>query len=689
MTTSIELTQKKPEVKPRSIAKYLTLAIRTADLPCLVVGGGRVGTRKAITLCRAGAKVTVLSPEISPQLQKFVHRGQIEWRESQYTPSQISGFRLVVAATADPLLNIQIGQDAETEGIFSCVASSADSTSVIFPAVCSQGDLTIAVHSQGRNCRRSKAVRNRIAVLFSSRKCTPRQNAPQLLLEDVQQRQFSENDPTCPDEMDARWRESPGRGKVTIVGAGPGASDLISLRGYHALQSADAILIDQLIPPNFLEDLGISATNKLIQWLGSGDSHWTQKEINRWLVAAAEQGRTVVRLKGGDPFVFGRGDSEIESLENHRIPWEVIPGASSATAVLTSAGLPLTRHGQGRSFTVTTARIEGGRVSESLPRADSLVILMGISVLDQVLSRLTTDGWSPETPAAIVERGTLAWERQISGPLSRLSELAQRANVASPALVVIGEAARAIAAFRRWPTILFTGLDPTSFRTLGNVLHWPAQAIVSNPEGCNRLPRTFASLNRGEIDWAIFTDKLAVQAFWTAAADQRLDARLMHNVKIAALGTETVRRLEQCGLCADVVITEGDIRQTATQLGELPRKGVLIVQGSHTPRGLCSQLEEAGAAVNQLILHRLVPHPELGRPLPAHNVIYFVSPAGVRSYAEAYGKNAFQREVWCLGEATQKTLAAYGVQAIVVRPTPLSLLGLTRKVPSLSGRGLG
>jgi uroporphyrinogen III methyltransferase/synthase len=239
-----------------------------------------------------------------------------------------------------------------------------------------------------------------------------------------------------------------------------------------------------------------------------------------------------------------------------------------------------------------------------------LVILMGISVLDQVLSRLTTDGWSPETPAAIVERGTLAWERQISGPLSRLSELAQRANVASPALVVIGEAARAIAAFRRWPTILFTGLDPTSFRTLGNVLHWPAQAIVSNPEGCNRLPRTFASLNRGEIDWAIFTDKLAVQAFWTAAADQRLDARLMHNVKIAALGTETVRRLEQCGLCADVVITEGDIRQTATQLGELPRKGVLIVQGSHTPRGLCSQLEEAGAAVNQLILHRLVPHPE-------------------------------------------------------------------------------
>ena len=167
MTTSTVLTQERIVTQRQVAAAYLPLAIRTADLPCLVVGGGRVGTRKAITLCRAGAKVTVLSPEISPRLREFVNRGQIEWRQSQYAPSQIRGFRLVVAATADHRLNRQIGQDAEAEGILSCVVSSADSSRVIFPAVCSEGNITVAVHSQGRNCRQSQAVRNRIAVLLS------------------------------------------------------------------------------------------------------------------------------------------------------------------------------------------------------------------------------------------------------------------------------------------------------------------------------------------------------------------------------------------------------------------------------------------------------------------------------------------------------------------------------------------
>jgi uroporphyrinogen III methyltransferase/synthase len=383
-------------------------------------------------------------------------------------------------------------------------------------------------------------------------------------------------------------------------------------------------------------------------------------------VAAAEPGRTVARLKGGDPFVFGRGDSEIEFLARHRIPWEVIPGASSATAVLSSAGLPLTRHGQRRSFAVTTARVEGGQVTASFPRADSLVVLMGATVLDQVTARLLADGWQPDTPAAIVERGTLAWERRITGPLCRLSELAQRADVASPALVVVGEAARAITAIRHRPTILYTGLDATAFRTLGNVLHWPAQAIVSNPEGRRLLPQALALLSRGNVDWTVFTDKFAVKAFWNALADQRLDARVMRGAKIAALGTETARQLEQFHLCTDVVLTAENVRKTATPLGELSHKGVLVVQGTHTPHGLRSQLEQAGAAVNHLVLHQLVPHPELGRLLPSHDVVYFVSPAGVRAYAKTYGKEAFQREVWCLGKATERALAACGVSATVV-----------------------
>lgn len=342
MATSTVLTQERIDTQPQSAATFLTLAIRASGLFSLVVGGGRVGTRKAITLCRAGAKVTVLSPEISPRLREFVHRGQIVWCQSKYAPSQIVGFRLVVAATADDRLNRQIGQDAENEGILSCVVSSADSSCVIFPAVCSDGDVTVAVHSQGKDCRKSQAVRNRIAVWMSASRQLPKVQAG---------RDRGGKGPKCPGELDAREKASPGMGKVYIVGAGPGAADLISLRGYHALRSADAILVDRLIPATFLEDLGISSTGKLVQSLGSEEPHWSQEKINRWLVATASTGRTVARLKGGDPFIFGRGDSEIESLANSGIPWEVIPGIAprqqcSAVADCRSPGTARGVHSQ-------------------------------------------------------------------------------------------------------------------------------------------------------------------------------------------------------------------------------------------------------------------------------------------------------------------------------------------------------
>ncbi len=660
MSISTVLAREQTDSQRQAAATYLSLAIRASALSCLVVGGGRVGARKAVTLCLVGAKVTVLSPAISTRLQGFVDQGQIEWLESEYAPSQICGFRLVVAATSDHSLNLQIGQDAERAGILSCVTSSADSSSVIFPAVCSDGDLAVAVHSHGRNCRQSQAMRNRIAVWLSASRQSRKARGGS--------RNLRGKGPTHAGEPDARRRESPGTGRVYIVGAGPGAADLISLRGYHALRSADAILLDQLLPATFLEDLGISSADKLVQRPGSEGLRWSQEEIERWLVATAATGRTVVRLKGGDPFIFGRGDSEIESLSRHSIPWEVIPGASTATAVLTSAGLPLTRHGQARSFAVTTARVEGGCISESFPRANSLVILMGLAVLDQVMSRLLAGGWPPETPAAIVERGTLTWERRITGPIYRLGKLAQQAGMKSPALVLVGEAARTIAAVPRRPTILYTGLDAGDFRMLGNVLHWPARAMVPNPDGRRLFPRALAAISRGNVDWVVFTDKFAVRTFWTAATDDRLDARVMGGAKIAALGAGTARQLERHGLWADAVITENDLQQATAVLGDVSDKGVLVVQGTHTPRGLRRQLEEAGATVNRLALNLLVQHPELGRPLPDHDVVYFVSPAGVRVYAETYGKEAFRREVWCLGRATQEALAECGVSATVVRP---------------------
>lgn len=425
-----------PHHGPAGAARYLPLAVHMAGLRCLVVGGGRIGTRKALRLADAGADVTILAPEISAKLRTRTRSGSIRWWQGTYHAAMLEGFALAVAATPDHPLNVRIGREADARGILCCVAAPGRSSRVIFPAVHRDESVTVAVHSDGRDCRLSQRVRDLVAYWWRNRRGPPGSNGSST--RPVHANAITPRDP---------GPAGSGTGKVYIVGAGPGAPDLISVRGYQALHAADVVLIDRLLAPTFLDQLGITSTNKRVEWLGDHRPPWSQSQINQRLVVHAQAGRTVVRLKGGDPFVFGRGDAEIEHLERHGVAWEVIPGCTSATAVLTAAGFPLTRHGQGRSFAVATARVVGGGLPESFPRADSLVILMGVGVLDQVVQRLLVDGWPPDTSAAVIERGTLPGERGVTGPLSAIASLTARAGVASPALIVVGEAAKRIPAF--------------------------------------------------------------------------------------------------------------------------------------------------------------------------------------------------------------------------------------------------
>ena len=519
--------------------RYLPLAIDLERLPCLVVGGGRIGTRKTLTLAEAGADVTVVAPEISAKLRRQVREGDVVWRQGVYDPALLDGFVLAVAATADLELNRRIRRDADARGILCCVVSPGKLSRVIFPAVHHDEQVTVAVHSDGRDCRLSQRVRDLIARHWRNLRARLAPAGPWK----------GQTHPRATEPHRAVPART-GAGKVYLVGAGPGAPDLITVRGYRALQSADVVLADRLVPATFLDALGISTADKFVQRLGDPGPRWSQATINQRLVEHARAGRTVVRLKGGDPFVFGRGDAEIEYLAEHGIAWEVIPGCSSATSVLTAAGLPLTRHGEGRSFAVATARVAGGGVLDSFPRSDSLVILMGVGVLEGIVSRLLADGWRPDTPAAVIERGTLPWERRVTGPLSQLHQLASDAGVGSPALVVVGTAGAAISACARRPTILFTGRDPAPFRDSGNLLHWPA--LQDGPDG--RADRV---------------------------------------------------------------------------------------------------------------------HPELGRPLPEHDVILFVDPAGIDAYWETYGAAAFRREVWSASERAQQALTRYGLSSRRVRPHAL------------------
>jgi uroporphyrinogen III methyltransferase/synthase len=471
---------------------------------------------------------------------------------------------------------------------------------------------------------------------------------------------------------------------------------LISFRGWRALVAADAVLADRLLPRDFLEQLGIPTAAKTLEWLGDDGPRWPQDAINRWLVLHAQSGQTVARLKGGDSFVFGRGDDEVRSLAEHGIPWEVIPGPSSCTAVPAAAGLPLTRHARDHSFAVATARVTGGTIQGSFPRADTLVVLMGISVLPLVAARLLADGWAPDTPVAVIERGTLPWERRVWGTLSQIAQLARQAGVSSPGLVIVGGAARGKDEGRRMrdepgnttpgvssviphpssfspPRVLFTGSDPENFRTLGEILHWPALQFVPDQEGRRLLPNCLARLRAGAFDWLVLSGKLAATSLFTAMADQGLDARILAGTKIAAIGQTTARRLGELFLQPDAVIdlpgeTAGTGEGTTTWFERLAGQTVAAIHGTHIPGELGRRIDETAAAVTHVTLHSVAPHPDLGRPLPEHDAIYFVSPAGVDAFWQAYGPAAFRQEVWCLGEATRDAIARHGAAAKVVVP---------------------
>jgi len=452
-------------------------------------------------------------------------------------------------------------------------------------------------------------------------------------------------------------------GKVYLIGAGPGAADLISIRGRRALRSADAVLVDRLLPRNFLAELEIPTADKLVEWLADKSPRWSQSRINRWLTIQARRGRNVARLKGGDPFVFGQAEDETGHLSKLGVPWEVIPGPSSFTAALTAAGFPLTRRREGRSFSAATARVVGGAVSGRFPKTDSLVVMMGVGVLDRIAARLLADGWPADTQTAIVERGTLAWERRVLSPLARLAAAAEDARVSSPASVIVGSAATPIFASRQRPTILFTGLDPSNFRTLGNLLHWPALELAANPEAQDALPGVLFSLKNREFDCVLFAGKVGVMSFFQELDKRKLDSRVLAVASVATIGAGTADRLCEHGIRPDVIAEDRTPEETLASFGGLAGKSVLVVEGTHSPRRLHDGLMDRGATVSSLALNCVVPNRQLGRALPDHDAICFVSPSGVRAYYSAYGSAAFRSEVWCLGEHTERELMGFGIKA--------------------------
>jgi uroporphyrin-III C-methyltransferase/precorrin-2 dehydrogenase/sirohydrochlorin ferrochelatase len=386
-------------------------ALRLLGRPVLVVGGGPVAARRAKGLLDAGARVTVVAPVASTPLQDLAGAGLLSWEPRAYRPSDVDGVWFVQTATGDAAVDAQVSADAEAQRIWCVNASDHESSAAWTPAVAVVDDVKIAVNAGG-DPRRAMALRDAVATALDTGDLPLRRQ---------------------------RARADSTDGAVALVGGGPGDTGLITVRGRRLLGQADVVVADRLGPRELLAEL---APDVRVIEVGKTPGHHPvpQAEINRILVDEARQGHRVVRLKGGDPYVLGRGGEEAEFCRQHGVDVEVVPGVTSAISVPAAAGIPVTHRGLAKGFSVVTGHEE---LSEVPARADhTVILLMGVGQLRDSADSLARAGLPAGTPVGIVENGYLPDQRVTIGTLGTIADQAEAAGVANPAVIVIGDVVR-------------------------------------------------------------------------------------------------------------------------------------------------------------------------------------------------------------------------------------------------------
>ncbi len=457
---------------------YFPIFLRLAGEPVLVVGGGAVAERKIDLLLRTSAQVRVIAPELVPGLAERAAAGEITHVATEFSPEHLDGVRLAIAATDKRAINAWVARQAERRNIPVNVVDDRELSRFIVPAIVDRSPVVVAVGSSGDAPVLTRRLRERLESFLPQRLGALAKLAGKLRptikarIEDpARRRRFWENffDGTLAADVlsgreDAADPELPGRvadavaqivrtvpesGEVVLVGAGPGDPGLLTLRALRALQNADVILYDRLVSAEVL-DLARRDAERINVGKTAGGAQVSQEEINTLLVELAQQGKRVCRLKGGDPFIFGRGGEELEALAAAGVRFEVVPGVTAAAGCAAYAGIPLTHrdHAQSLVFVTGHTKSEAGEGDDAIDwdqlarPAQTVVFYMGLGQLERIFSRLRAHGAPESRAAAIVEQGTRAEQRVVTGTLADLAQKAREAGVQSPALLIVGEVTR-------------------------------------------------------------------------------------------------------------------------------------------------------------------------------------------------------------------------------------------------------
>jgi len=378
----------------------------------LVVGGGRVAQRRIPRLLSSGAEVVVVSPATTPAVEGLAGSGEVTWHRRGYRSEDVDEAWYVIAATDDPVVNARVGEDAEKQRIFCVRADDATQATAWTPAVGRHAGVTVAVLGN-REPRRSAAVRDAIvAGLRDGAIAAPHDD-----------------------------ERAPG---VVLVGGGPGDPELVTVAARRALSEADVVVADRLAPRELLDELSPDVELVDVAKLPRGRAA-AQEEINRLIVERALSGKRVVRFKGGDSFVYGRGFEEALACAEAGVPWTVIPGLTSAISVPAVAGIPVTHRGVAHEFTVISGHLPPGHPG-SLVEWDAVarlrgtvVLLMAVQNLPRIAERLVAGGRDARTPVAVVSEGTMPGERTLLSTLGSVADDVAREGLRPPAIVVIGD----------------------------------------------------------------------------------------------------------------------------------------------------------------------------------------------------------------------------------------------------------
>lgn len=444
----------------------LPLFLDIKDKSCLVIGGGKIAARKLKMLCKAQAEVTIIAPALCDEVTELCTRHNLTSHQRAFIDSDIKNQILIIAATDDAALNNRISNIAKQNNIFVNVSNDFKQGDVVLPSIIDRDPIQIAVTTGGASPVLARILRRNLE------RCTPsaygalatlvekyRNQSSRLISDETSRRRFWEEvlqgpiaemvlagkvdaaEETLQNKLQRKDFTNNEIGEVYLVGAGPGDPDLLTFRALRLMQQADAVVYDRLVSDQIMELVRKDA-EKIYAGKERAKHTLQQESINQLLVRLAKEGKRVLRLKGGDPFIFGRGGEEIETLMEEGIHFQVVPGITAAAGCASYSGIPLTHRDHAQACTFVTGHLKDGTVNlnwEMLAHSNqTLVFYMGLHGLKIICEKLIGHGRLADTPAALVTKGTTPDQRVLIGDLSSLPDLVDDQHVHGPTLIIIG-----------------------------------------------------------------------------------------------------------------------------------------------------------------------------------------------------------------------------------------------------------